>query len=423
MSEDQGNKRLSALRTEVDRLLAGKTFAKSVSQARLLNYLASCTERGETPKELAIAIDVFGRDESFDPAANALVRVNVHKLRKLLDKIYAAEEAPAAGRLDIPKGGYEIILSPPQKPTNGERLAQQGKDRRLLWAACAALVVSLGVHVIGLFDRSGDKAPANPLWAGFTASQDRTILAVGDMYVYSERKTGDDGGARFIRDTRVNSDADFQDKIIRSEADRARFKATEIRYVPQSTAETAPLIVSALEAAGGGVEIRTRSQLTPADLRDHNFVYLGPLKSMGFLRGVLNASAFECDADCVTLINRETRESFATRGSPEQDHVDYGYIAQFIRPNSGAVLVLAGFSDAGLRQAVVSVTGEGVDPVLTSALQEAGLSIDGSFEALYQVNGHDYNAINAELAYVGVVNSDAAWRFSLSKEIGSKDLE
>ncbi len=64
---------------------------KSETSQRLLRYLAERGLRGETPKEMEIAIDVFGRDASFNSAEESLVRVAVRGLRLRLHDYYTGE--------------------------------------------------------------------------------------------------------------------------------------------------------------------------------------------------------------------------------------------------------------------------------------------------------------------------------------------
>jgi hypothetical protein len=79
---------------------------------RLFDYLVENSLAGQSPKEIAIAIDVFGKTSDFDAAQDALVRVYIHKLRKALDEFYSARGEPSA-RLQLPRGDYRLQLSTP----------------------------------------------------------------------------------------------------------------------------------------------------------------------------------------------------------------------------------------------------------------------------------------------------------------------
>src|SRR4029453_4731891 len=66
----------------------------------------------ETPKETEIAIDVFGRDASFNSAEESLVRVAVRALRRRLNDYYTGPGQHEAMQFVIPKGGYRLVCIP-----------------------------------------------------------------------------------------------------------------------------------------------------------------------------------------------------------------------------------------------------------------------------------------------------------------------
>ncbi len=85
---------------------------KSEASQKLLWYLAERALRDETPKETEIAIDVFGRDASFNNAEESLVRVAVRALRRRLHDYYAGAGQQDELHFDIPKGGYRLVWGP-----------------------------------------------------------------------------------------------------------------------------------------------------------------------------------------------------------------------------------------------------------------------------------------------------------------------
>ncbi len=78
--------------------------------AKLLSYLVdqnlAGTDRGI--KADTIAVEALGRDSSFDSGTDSYPRVQIGRLRKLLDRFYA--DNPSDGRFDIPLGDYRIVL-------------------------------------------------------------------------------------------------------------------------------------------------------------------------------------------------------------------------------------------------------------------------------------------------------------------------
>ena len=90
------------------RLLASERFRKNSSLRHMLEYLVTRTLSGgqNQIKESTVAMDVFGRARDFDSRIDNIVRVQAHRLRKLLTSYYEAEGAGERIRFSIPRGGY-----------------------------------------------------------------------------------------------------------------------------------------------------------------------------------------------------------------------------------------------------------------------------------------------------------------------------
>ena len=95
-------------RAEVERILASKGFASAGRLSRLLRYIVEKTVAGEADrlKEYAVGIEVFDRDDKYDPRLDSIVRVEAGRLRSRLDEYYNGEGANAAWRITLPRGAY-----------------------------------------------------------------------------------------------------------------------------------------------------------------------------------------------------------------------------------------------------------------------------------------------------------------------------
>ena len=100
-------------------LLKTDRFRKSPSLNHLLEYLVrkAVEGRNDEIKESIIAIDVFGRSYEFDGRLDNIVRVQAHRLRKILDAYYAAEGSHDRFVISIPKGSYIATIRPREEPT------------------------------------------------------------------------------------------------------------------------------------------------------------------------------------------------------------------------------------------------------------------------------------------------------------------
>jgi hypothetical protein len=92
----------------LQKVLRSRTFARSERLRCFLKFVVEMEQLGlaHQLKGYTIGIDVFSRDEGFDPGTDPLVRVQAGKLRKLLNLFYAEEGREEPLRIRIPLGGY-----------------------------------------------------------------------------------------------------------------------------------------------------------------------------------------------------------------------------------------------------------------------------------------------------------------------------
>ncbi len=92
----------------LEQLLSWPGLSRSPQLARFLDYIVRARLRGDegSIKAYAIAVDVFGRPQSFDPQADPIVRVQARRLRAALDEYYAGEGAGDPVRIHLPVGRY-----------------------------------------------------------------------------------------------------------------------------------------------------------------------------------------------------------------------------------------------------------------------------------------------------------------------------
>lgn len=95
---------------ERDRLLCSSEFARSPTMSKLLRFLVDHKLLEETTPltAYAVAVDGLGRDDSFDTQIDSYPRVQIGRLRRMLDHFYLREKSE--NRLFIPYQHYEIIL-------------------------------------------------------------------------------------------------------------------------------------------------------------------------------------------------------------------------------------------------------------------------------------------------------------------------
>jgi hypothetical protein len=107
-------------RAELQSVLQAQLFVRSPTLAHLLAYLCEKKFALQTDqiKEYSIALDVFGRRETFDQDTDSIVRVQVNRLRKRLADFYRSEGATHDLRITIPVGHYVPLFERVGPPTD-----------------------------------------------------------------------------------------------------------------------------------------------------------------------------------------------------------------------------------------------------------------------------------------------------------------
>lgn len=152
------------------------------NSARLLSYLVTeaAAGRGDRLKAFAIGQDVFQRGPGFDPSKDSIVRVEMKRLRELLDHYYATAGATDPTRISVPKGSYVPTLDPsPVAVAHGEETAQTPDAAGLTPRARFAAAAVIGAAILCLAAFLIWSAVSDPGDAGQGEPRLRIIAAEG----------------------------------------------------------------------------------------------------------------------------------------------------------------------------------------------------------------------------------------------------
>ena len=73
---------------EVDRFRSSGLLGRPGSLSALFEFLVTRTLSDQPPKEIEIALEVFGKNSDFAAGEDAVVRVYIHRLRRKLEEFY-----------------------------------------------------------------------------------------------------------------------------------------------------------------------------------------------------------------------------------------------------------------------------------------------------------------------------------------------
>jgi hypothetical protein len=115
-------------RLELENVLGSGIFAKAPGQAKLLKYI--CDEyflgRADRIKEYNLATEALGRAADFDQNRDAIVRVEVHRLRRKLKEYYEGEGAEHSFHIVIDPGHYAPRFVPRDEMPSTQLEADSG---------------------------------------------------------------------------------------------------------------------------------------------------------------------------------------------------------------------------------------------------------------------------------------------------------
>lgn len=160
------------IRAVLDRVVASRAFSKSPQLANFLRFVVetSLIGNGHRIKGYTIATDALGRDASFDPQNDPIVRVEAVRLRRALETYYATDGRDDPIVIAMPSGSYVPTFQVNTARSRGiggmQRLRRQAADRirdnyRLVTLiVIIAVTVSLGLDLLGGMFISTTKPPA-----------------------------------------------------------------------------------------------------------------------------------------------------------------------------------------------------------------------------------------------------------------------
>jgi hypothetical protein len=444
------------LKILAERIRSSGVLGRSELMQRLFDFLVECSAAGKVPKEIELAIDVFGKDADFEVAHDAMVRVYMHKLRKKLEEYYADAGRNETVRLTVPRGEYRLVFeeSPaPIEATSTETLEPAVVESLLAeqevpappavptrfahWRTAAAIgAVLIAVNLLGwiLFAANHSHGAHevnvvrnNPLWHDMINDDLPIYIVVGDYYIFGEldahSETSPESVQRLVREFNINSRNDLEQWLKdRPELER-RYMDLALRYLPTSSAFALQNVVPLLEPNSknpGQVQTILASELTPSMIRSSHIVYVGLLSGMGILRDIAFAgSQFKIGETYDELIDRKSNRTYVSQSSVSINdntrYRDYGYFSTFAGPNGNRIVILAGTRDVAMMH-----TAEAVSHPQTLATLTQQSHAEKNFEALYAVDAIDRMNLNGKLLLTDKIESENVWRKNTVAVVGEE---
>ena len=414
------------LQSHAERIRTSGALGRSELLLRLFNFFVDCSLAQRVPKEIEVALDVFGKKADFDVAQDAVVRVYIHKLRRKLDEYYAGPGRDDAERLLIPKGEYRFVFQDHAEPlpvaeiepedpaltreaeAELESLVAEAAARKTrLWlpwvmgAVALLLLVNLSVMLLrpGV---PGDMQAlrSNPVWARMLDDNLPIYIVVGDYYIFGELDDSSMQVQRLVREFDINSTNDLEQHLKNNPELAGQYMDMALQYLPTSVAFAMRSVMPVLEPnnkSARQVQVILASGLTPAMVKSSHVIYVGLLSGMGILRDMgFTDSSFRIGDSYDELFDTRTQTRYVSQASIQTDararYLDYGFVSTHTGADGNELLVLAGTRDVALMHVAEMLTSEST---LQQLNQRAGAT--QNFEALYSVQALDQTNLDGKL--------------------------
>jgi Tol biopolymer transport system component len=182
------------VRQYLAKILASPEFVHAARSSRFLQFVVDQSLQGTAAdlKEYVIAVEVFGRKESYDSREHSAVRVEAARLRQRLRSYYESGGREDPLTIELPKGKYVPVFLPRRAAAAPpEILAETSRGSKWwLFALPASLVV------VALGWSAFRKVPSEPSfqYRALTETPGResapSISPAGDLVAYEKRAGG-----------------------------------------------------------------------------------------------------------------------------------------------------------------------------------------------------------------------------------------
>src|SRR5215468_62393 len=299
------------IRQTMDRILNSRHFSQAPKKRKFVQLICDyhLAGRAKEINEHLIGLEVYERNDHYNPAEDPVVRVAAHDIRKRLEQYYLHEGRNDEIRLEIPIGSYEPVFKPASDvPAETEALsasahslpvihdrspqpAQSWNEGRINWRAWAIgvlttiTIIFLAIYGWRKTQESGVSAEQeiyNQVWGTFFTSQDPTIQVLSNppVYVVINKADPEVLHKKSIELPREGSKEllDLLKQTSQNEPEYVnppRIYLSPVTYTGIGEAIGAHLITGLFRSRGLEINLKQSRNLTGEDLKDRNLIMLG----------------------------------------------------------------------------------------------------------------------------------------------------
>jgi len=402
------------IKSVVNIMLQSKEFKDSPIYSNLLSYLTQSTLSKKIPKEITIAIDIFGKDSNFNSNKDSTVRHHILMLRDKLDSYYKNEGKEDKFRLIIPKGHYEIQLIPSinEHPKILNRLISSLKR----WEV-AVIIILLFINLFFIFRLPSVKTlssitqtqysvdPQDEVWSPFFKNGYPVSIILGDDF-WLDEYCPDYKRYRQVRDWKISSENDLSSFLIKYP--NANLVKSEITGIPFGAADNLVDILHVIYHFQNDVSLSMSSSLTLDKIRDHNIIYVGELKNLRTLNKIFYKTPIRYQYfpdERLFIVDEKSNvvDTFLRVEAPYEQqnkyNVDYSLLIKMPGFTKENFMFIAGFGYGGRLERTKMLANSELRMKFIEDIKKINKSVPEYFIALFEVKSIERTGFTNELKY------------------------
>jgi len=383
----------------VDKVLSSQTFANKEVLKGLLKFLYDQSKLQSVLKETDIAIGYFKRRTDFIPGDDTIVRVNVYKLRILLEKYYAEEGQKDEHIITIPKGSYSIYIT-------GKAVLHATKRNRKRCVARllpALLIISLLINLFLLVRPQHTRDSLNnPIFSSYARDARPVFITLGDPFFFRIKDQSSTGGSLIVRDIGINSREELEQNRPHGR-EEVKSEISELNYPYFSRNNLWPLPGIIALFARGAVETRlqTLSESNIDDIKNNNVVFIANINSFGWMNKFMERTSYRLLLH-PRRISIQTAKNNVVLSVPEfikGSYNDYAFIVKIPGPNNNQITMMGDFHASGLRGLSGMISKKSSMEKLEAQVKKTYGHFPEYFEMLVKVTSYNYSDFDTRLIH------------------------
>ncbi|MGA9769034.1 MAG: hypothetical protein WBV94_08335 [Blastocatellia bacterium] len=431
----------------LESILSSKHFVNAHKKKKFLRLICDFYIQGRAQElnEHILGYDVFGRDSSYSPSDDPIVRVFAHEIRKKLEAYYANEGAGDSIRLEIPAGSYQPVftrhlpeqtveiseastLAQPEPETETPRLSfSTGKVAAGLIGLCLAItVVALMLanrqlqQQVTATEAAKDPAIYGAVWTPFLTDSNPPLVILSNPPIFRFTNPSDPEAltkdsiplapktiealkGKFVTNPEVsikesggpagNGAQAPADKIVIERNQTPSLILSTNIYTGQGEAIGLHYLTDFFRKTSRSIQLKRSRTMSAEDLKKRNLIILGGVWVNEWSSKLTRNEDFVFTSKA-TIENRNPRPGEDREYIPQFDRQSGNLISDYaiitVKPNlsdANEVMLLAGVYNQGTEAAAEYVTNKNYLDQLNQRLQQSGAP--RYFQALIKVGVED----------------------------------